>query len=400
MYCSFFALAAVAAAFPHPFPNTPSDEALFVRQAPSQCDTPGAVVCSGPQQFGICNVDNTVVFQSVAAGTACTCDSSGACAIAASVAGAAGSNGALPSSSPSFVQSPSPTAYTTTNMSSGPAPNPTSSGSDSSPISGPAFNTISTPAPPPASNEASPPPPSSESSSSKTEKQPNSSATPDKTGSTPAPPVPTPTGGYQVYKGDGSAQQGWPDQSQWLPFDELWKGYLPMIGKNCENLYTPVRDNTDEETANLQKALLSESSKGGVPSNFALALVMQESLGCVAVATTDNGVTNPGLYQCHDGQASCFNKSDCSASEIEDMVHEGIFGTVSGDGFQQLAAQQVKAGYSGAQEWYRVARAYNSGSIAASNDLNDGVGSTNCYVMDVANRVTGQWFTGNDMCTL
>lgn len=70
------------------------------------------------------------------------------------------------------------------------------------------------------------------------------------------------------------------------------------------------------------------------------------------------------------------------------MIKDGTQGTSSGDGLQQLLAQQKAAGFDGVQAYYRTARAYNGGSVAASGNLSDGC-CTKSYASDVANRLTG-----------
>ena len=109
-----------------------------------------------------------------------------------------------------------------------------------------------------------------------------------------------------------------------------------------------------------------------------MAVMMQESHGCVNVGTTSNGVTNPGLMQSHNGVK--FNAADATNS-ITQMIKDGVTGTSSGDGLVQLINQY-------GDPW-KAARAYNSGSIAPSGNLNDGNGATASYVMDVANRLRG-----------
>lgn len=160
---------------------------------------------------------------------------------------------------------------------------------------------------------------------------------------------------------------------------------------------TPVRDNTQAETDDLKKALQAEATNGNVPVNFAFAIMMQESIGCVAVATTDNGIKNPGIFQAYNGAGTCDNTTDCPMNSIQQMAKDGICGTplASGQGNQKGLEQdyedpQVASATEEAQRWYRVARLYNSGSVDTAN-LNNGFTSTACYVMDVVNRVMGQW---------
>ncbi len=65
------------------------------------------------------------------------------------------------------------------------------------------------------------------------------------------------------------------------------------------------------------------------------------------------------------------------------MISEGTGGT---------------AGGSDASTFYKAARAYNSGSVDASGDLEKGIG-THCYATDVANRLVG-WVQAPTGCTL
>lgn len=50
---------------------------------------------------------------------------------------------------------------------------------------------------------------------------------------------------------------------------------------------------------------------------------------------------------------------------------------------------------SGTRSFFVAARLYNSGSVNNSN-LNDGLGARACYVMDIANRLTGWTFAARD----
>jgi hypothetical protein len=68
------------------------------------------------------------------------------------------------------------------------------------------------------------------------------------------------------------------------------------------------------------------------------------------------------------------------------MILDGTNGTATGDGLVQCMQSQGHADVSG---WYRTARMYNSGSIAANGSLECGETSTNSYASDVANRLLG-----------
>jgi len=74
------------------------------------------------------------------------------------------------------------------------------------------------------------------------------------------------------------------------------------------------------------------------------------------------------------------------------MIQDGAIGTPAGDGLARILN-----GASSAQDVYRAARIYNSGSVAPSGDLANGNGATACYSSDVANRLTG-WVYAPSQC--
>lgn len=208
--------ATLAAAVPYPLPNNTLDLPILRRETTSgvgtisPCQVPGVMLCNGPKLIGECDIEHKVTWGSVPAGTICHCDSPDNCMFVASDNGPYGSN---PEPAPSHAV-PSGTAT-------------------------PAYT-------PPAST------------------------------SNPAPAPSNTTGGssYQVYNGNGSPEQGWPVQSDWLSFEKLWNGYESLIGQNCMSLPTHVPNNSPEETANLRQAIWTESKRCGVPSAFALAIMM------------------------------------------------------------------------------------------------------------------------------
>lgn len=103
--------------------------------------------------------------------------------------------------------------------------------------------------------------------------------------------------------------------------------------------------------------------------------------------------------QDHDGSATCNEagriQNPCPTSTIAQMIREGVAGTSAGDGLVQTMKQ---AQGSGTSKYYVSARIYNSGSLASSGDLGDGM-ATHCYVSDIANRLTG-WVYAKKACSL
>ena len=62
-----------------------------------------------------------------------------------------------------------------------------------------------------------------------------------------------------------------------------------------------VDDNSDQEMAEMKQAITSISTASGIDARFILAIILQESTGCVRVITTQYSVFNRGLMQSHNG---------------------------------------------------------------------------------------------------
>ena len=161
-------------------------------------------------------------------------------------------------------------------------------------------------------------------------------------------------------------------------------------------------DDSQDEINAIRNAIEASAAASQVDHRFVLAIMMQESKGCVRVPTTNNGVRNPGLMQDHDGPHSCSEggnvQNPCPADEINGMIQDGVGGTDAGDGLAAVVNQAEGMGRSGSQGFYTAARIYNSGSVDPSGNLGAG-GSTHCYASDIANRLTG-WILAGSSCTL
>jgi hypothetical protein len=196
---------------------------------------------------------------------------------------------------------------------------------------------------------------------------------------------------YIFFQGDGSVNAGWPSQDAWGSWEELWSVNVPLMRGSC-GWNGWGADNSDNEINDIQNAINIVSSQTGVDRRFILAIIMQETGGCVRAPTTWNGVTNPGLMQSHNGGGSCAGINPCPSSEIVEMVSDGTAGTPFGDGLlQTLQRTSAALGQPGSRAVYAAARMYNSGSVDY-NDLNNPFTSTRCYAADVANRLTGWTF--------
>ncbi|KAF1824691.1 uncharacterized protein K489DRAFT_294915, partial [Dissoconium aciculare CBS 342.82] len=172
---------------------------------------------------------------------------------------------------------------------------------------------------------------------------------------------------YRKYVGDGSLAQGWPAKSTWIPFADMWR-------QNIETLTRKICDNSEDENSQLLRAIKTVSNSTGVDKRFILAVVMEESRGCVRVHTTSLAVSNPGLMQSYQGLGSCAGTAasplplnPCPYTQIQQMIHDGTASNAAGVNLQDLLVrhtegyQPIDAGTDETAKFYRAARMYNSG---------------------------------------
>ena len=87
---------------------------------------------------------------------------------------------------------------------------------------------------------------------------------------------------YKMYKGDGSSGAGWPELSAWVSFGQMFTANKGIMKTSCS--YFGVPDNTDEEILDIQSAIQSVALATKVDHRFILAILMEESKGCVRVS--------------------------------------------------------------------------------------------------------------------
>jgi hypothetical protein len=123
-----------------------------------------------------------------------------------------------------------------------------------------------------------------------------------------------------------------------------------------------------------------------------LAVIMQESKGCVRAPTTSWGHANPGLMQSAMGPGTCNPSTTasspitpCPSATIYQMIFDGTSNPALGT---TLLSSLRSAGSDEPARWYRAARIYNAGSVT---DNNLGIGPTPCYASDIANRLVMQF---------
>ncbi|CAG8955343.1 hypothetical protein HYFRA_00011327 [Hymenoscyphus fraxineus] len=208
---------------------------------------------------------------------------------------------------------------------------------------------------------------------------------------------------YRRYTGDGGPEAGWPAMNQWVSFRAMFDNNKVLMFGAC-GWNSWGADDSGPEVGAIYNAIQQVALETKVDHRFILATIIQESGGCVRVTTTNNGVRNPGLMQCHNGDGTCHSditgqvQNPCPDGVITQMVREGTAGTRNGDGLAQVINQAVSTGGWGSRAFYIAARLYNSGSVNQGN-MNDPVGATPCYVMDIANRLTG-WTLAASQCGL
>ncbi|KAF2170466.1 hypothetical protein M409DRAFT_19287 [Zasmidium cellare ATCC 36951] len=192
------------------------------------------------------------------------------------------------------------------------------------------------------------------------------------------------TDAYKYYQGTAS---NFPNHTLWISFEDMWNNNVNNIQQSCGWLKYGA-DDSDKEIQDIYNAIQDRANASLVDHRLILALVLQESHGCVRVphTTSYGGVKNTGLMQAHDGHE--YNSRHMDKS-IRYMVQDGTQGTKKGDGLVQVLNMYGNP--------YSAARAYNSGLIPKSGDLSESGGATACYVSDVANRLTG-WVNAKSTC--
>lgn len=185
--------------------------------------------------------------------------------------------------------------------------------------------------------------------------------------------------------------------------EEVWNGTLinlraaneATMGKSCSQW--GQENNSPEETSAIKKAIMEVAGTSGIAEHFLLTFMMQESKGCVRAPTTNYGVNNPGLMQSFNGKSSCNPDGNgvvpCPDDMIKGMISEG-----AGIGLEFGLGQAIEqSGASDVSKYYKAARIYNSGSVASSGNLGDGI-ATHCYSTDIANRLLGWASDGASGC--
>lgn len=209
--------------------------------------------------------------------------------------------------------------------------------------------------------------------------------------------------GYDTYIEYGCASTAaWPPQSSWVSFVSMFNANKPLMFTSCSQFNVP--DDNGPEVGAIWDGVQQVAAETGLDHRFILAVIMQESGGCVRAPTSNYGVRNPGIMQTHNGGGTCNSditgqvQAPCPSGVVTQMIREGAAGTTEGDGLAQTLNEAVETyGAEGAMAYYTAARIYNSGSVAADGCLEAGI-ATHCYASDIANRLTG-WVFGEKVCS-
>lgn len=191
---------------------------------------------------------------------------------------------------------------------------------------------------------------------------------------------------FKLYTGQASA---FPKKEDWIAFDDMWESNQKLVVSACSD-HGWGDNNSDEENERIKKEIQSVARASLVDHRFILAIILQESKGCLRVKSTTSAkydISTPGLMQSHNGSDY---DPEHSKSSIRQMIQDGTQGTPHGDGLVQTLNKFGNA--------YAAARGYNSGALAKSGDLSDALGATTCYASDVTNRLTG-WVKAPTKCS-
>jgi DhnA family fructose-bisphosphate aldolase class Ia len=93
---------------------------------------------------------------------------------------------------------------------------------------------------------------------------------------------------YTNYHGNGSPEAGWPTKDKWISFGEMWANNAATMAEACKNPGLTVSGgkpgNSPHEMEVLRQAILEKAAAGSVDPRVVLAVVLEESGGCVRVS--------------------------------------------------------------------------------------------------------------------
>ncbi|KAH8803371.1 hypothetical protein F5884DRAFT_888643 [Xylogone sp. PMI_703] len=176
--------------------------------------------------------------------------------------------------------------------------------------------------------------------------------------------------GFTSYSGPAS---NFPPKSTWVDFETIFN--------NNKSAMFATGD-SGPDIGCIWNAVNSAAAAIGVEERVIFCIIMQESTGNVGVGTTIDQDSTPtgGLMQCSSSPAFP-GQHNLSQEQISSMVNAGT---------QHFKGNLEQFGNGDdAATIYQALRVYNSGSCDSSN-LSNGLGATDSYVSDIANRLQGK----------
>ena len=86
---------------------------------------------------------------------------------------------------------------------------------------------------------------------------------------------------YTQFAGDGSR---WPSKDSWMSFDAMFDANRAFMAQSCSKF--GQANDSDEEISDIRQAIESTAATTKLDHRFILAIMMQESGGCVRAPTS------------------------------------------------------------------------------------------------------------------
>lgn len=88
---------------------------------------------------------------------------------------------------------------------------------------------------------------------------------------------------YTQYLGSGAPSDCWPLKDQWVSFENMFSCNEQVISSSCPD---PGADGSEDEVEDSYDGIQQVSLETSIDQRFILAVIMEESLGCIRVHPT------------------------------------------------------------------------------------------------------------------
>lgn len=201
---------------------------------------------------------------------------------------------------------------------------------------------------------------------------------------------------YTRFIGDGGLIGGsdpdtyWPLKNLWITLDDMVAMNRKVMLESCAQY--SVESNNDTDINNLRDMIMEVSHDKMVDATFILAIVLQESQGCVRRpnATSKEGLSTLNGVLLGKGTAKCEGLAACQRSTIREMLENGGSGVPESDLRSLVAAIEKNTDHNPQHSlnYYRAAYVYSTAVANIPARFEDAI-PRHCYVSDVANRLVG-----------